>query len=49
MHVKANGDITVLGFVESGTIHSKGAVTIMLGAIGRKKPQEKLMKHLVAT
>lgn len=36
MHVKANGDITVLGFVESGVVESNSAVTIMLGAIGRK-------------
>lgn len=40
MRVKANGDITVLGFVESGTIESQSAVTIMLGAIGRKRENE---------
>ncbi len=40
MRVKANGDITVLGFVESGTVESKSAVTIMLGAIGRKREGE---------
>jgi len=40
MRVKANGDITVLGFVESGTIESQSAVTIMLGAIGRKSENE---------
>jgi len=40
MHVKANGDITVLGFVESGTVQSNSAVTIMLGAIGRKREND---------
>lgn len=37
MRVKATGDITVLGFVESATIESKSEITIMLGAIGRKR------------
>lgn len=37
MRVRASGDITVLGFVESGKIESASAVTIMLGAIGRKR------------
>ncbi|MFY8282348.1 DUF342 domain-containing protein [Pseudoalteromonas sp. SSMSWG5] len=37
MFVKATGDVTVLGFVESATIESKSEVTIMLGAIGRKR------------
>lgn len=40
MRVKANGDITVLGFVESGIIESQSAVTVMLGAIGRKRENE---------
>ena len=49
MHVKANGDITVLGFVESGIIHSKGAVTIMLGAIGRKREVDEAFScHIIA-
>ena len=34
MRVKAKGDITVLGFVESGIVQSESAVTIVLGAIG---------------
>lgn len=37
MRVKATGDITVLGFVESATIESKSEVTVMLGAVGRKR------------
>jgi len=37
MQVRASGDITVLGFVESGLIESACAVTVMLGAIGRKR------------
>ncbi|MGX1112283.1 uncharacterized protein (DUF342 family) [Pseudoalteromonas sp. MBR-15] len=40
MCVKATGDITVLGFVESATIESKSEVTIMLGAIGRHRENE---------
>ncbi|WP_166114302.1 FapA family protein [Pseudoalteromonas sp. Z9A5] len=40
MRVKANGDITVLGFVESGIVESESAVTIVLGAIGRKRENE---------
>ncbi|WP_282131219.1 DUF342 domain-containing protein [Pseudoalteromonas aliena] len=40
MRVKANGDITVLGFVESGIVESKSAVTIMQGAIGRKREND---------
>lgn len=40
MHVRASGDITVLGFVESGQIESASAVTIMLGAIGRKREND---------
>ena len=37
MQVRASGDVTVLGFVESGTIESASAVTVMQGAIGRKR------------
>ena len=37
MRVKASGDITVIGFVESAEIESNGAITVMLGAIGRKR------------
>lgn len=35
-----SGDVTVLGFVESGEINSASAVTIMLGAIGRKREND---------
>lgn len=37
MRVRASGDVTVLGFVESGIIDSASVVTVMLGAIGRKR------------
>ncbi|MFC0116975.1 DUF342 domain-containing protein [Pseudoalteromonas xiamenensis] len=37
MRVKASGDITVIGFVESATLECEGAITIVLGAIGRKR------------
>ncbi|OUS72638.1 hypothetical protein B5G52_07915 [Pseudoalteromonas sp. A601] len=37
MRVRASGDVTVLGFVESGKIDSASAVTVLLGAIGRKR------------
>ena len=40
MRVKAKGDITVLGFVESGIVQSESAVTIVLGAIGRNRESE---------
>ncbi|GAA80243.1 DUF342 domain-containing protein [Pseudoalteromonas sp. BSi20495] len=49
MHVKANGDITVIGFVESGIVESKSAVTIMQGAIGRKRENnEAFTCHITA-
>ncbi|AOT07901.1 DUF342 domain-containing protein [Pseudoalteromonas luteoviolacea] len=37
MKIKATGDITVIGFVESAHLESASAVTVMLGAIGRKR------------
>ncbi|KZN46110.1 DUF342 domain-containing protein [Pseudoalteromonas luteoviolacea] len=37
MKIKATGDITVIGFVESAHLESGSAVTVMLGAIGRKR------------
>ncbi|MCF6435052.1 FapA family protein [Pseudoalteromonas sp. MMG022] len=37
MRIKATGDITVIGFVECAQIESAGAVTIIQGAIGRKR------------
>ncbi|CCQ12450.1 conserved protein of unknown function [Pseudoalteromonas luteoviolacea B = ATCC 29581] len=37
MKVKASGDITVIGFVESAQVECEGALTIVLGAIGRKR------------
>ena len=40
MRVRASGDVTVLGFIESGEIDSASAVTIMLGAIGRKREND---------
>ena len=40
MRVKAKGDITVLGFVESAIVESQSAVTIVLGAIGRNRENE---------
>jgi uncharacterized protein (DUF342 family) len=49
MRVKANGDITVLGFVESGVVQSNSAITIMLGAIGRKREsEEEFTCHIIA-
>ncbi|MFM9587410.1 FapA family protein, partial [Streptomyces caniscabiei] len=39
MRVRASGDVTVLGFVESGNIESDSAVTVLLGAIGRKREE----------
>ncbi|RZG04784.1 DUF342 domain-containing protein [Pseudoalteromonas sp. CO348] len=39
MRVKASGDITVIGFVESAILESGSAVTIMLGTIGRKRTE----------
>ena len=36
MRIKATGDITVLGFVESAELHSENVITITQGAIGRK-------------
>ncbi|WP_440053188.1 DUF342 domain-containing protein [Pseudoalteromonas sp. T1lg65] len=37
MKVKATGDVTVIGFVESAHIECEGALTIVLGVIGRKR------------
>ncbi|MFC3033958.1 DUF342 domain-containing protein [Pseudoalteromonas fenneropenaei] len=37
MKVKASGDITVIGFVESASLECDGAITVVLGAIGRKR------------
>ncbi|WP_404340563.1 DUF342 domain-containing protein [Pseudoalteromonas mariniglutinosa] len=37
MKVRATGDITVLGFVESADIDSGSEITIVKGAIGRKR------------
>jgi len=37
MRVTATGDITVLGFVESAQLKSNNAITIVKGAIGRKR------------
>ncbi|AZZ98736.1 FapA family protein [Pseudoalteromonas sp. R3] len=39
MKIKASGDITVIGFVESAHLESNGAVTVMLGVIGRKREE----------
>ena len=39
MKVKATGDITVLGFVESATLESNSVITIVQGAIGRKREE----------
>ncbi|MEW6993013.1 DUF342 domain-containing protein [Colwelliaceae bacterium MEBiC 14330] len=41
MKVKASGDITVGGFVESATLESGGNITIAGGIIGRKHDVEK--------
>lgn len=41
MRVKASGDITVGGFVESATLESGGDITISGGIIGRKHDIEK--------
>ena len=40
MKVKATGDITVLGFVESATLESDSVITIVQGAIGRKREED---------
>jgi len=40
MKVKATGDITVLGFVESADLKSENAITIAQGAVGRKVTEE---------
>lgn len=40
MRVKATGDITVLGFVESAQLVSNSAITIVLGAIGRHREHQ---------
>ncbi|TMP84183.1 DUF342 domain-containing protein [Pseudoalteromonas phenolica] len=40
MKVKATGDITILGFVESSEIQSDNVITIVQGAIGRKVIEE---------
>ncbi|CAH9050973.1 hypothetical protein PSECIP111951_02190 [Pseudoalteromonas holothuriae] len=37
MRIKATGDVTVIGFVECAFIESAGTVTILQGAIGRKR------------
>ncbi|RJE76354.1 hypothetical protein BGP78_13160 [Pseudoalteromonas sp. MSK9-3] len=37
MRIKASGDITVIGFVESSILQSASAITIIQGAIGRKR------------
>jgi len=39
MKIKASGDITIMGFVESADISSESAVTIINGVIGRKKEE----------
>ncbi|SFB90631.1 FapA family protein [Pseudoalteromonas denitrificans] len=39
MKIKATGDITVLGFVESAEIISESAVTVIHGVIGRKREE----------
>jgi len=40
MKIKATGDITVLGFVESADLQSENAITIVQGAIGRKVTED---------
>ncbi|ATC93941.1 DUF342 domain-containing protein [Pseudoalteromonas tunicata] len=40
MKVKATGDITVMGFVESAIVQSDSVITIVNGAIGRKREED---------
>ncbi len=39
MKIKATGDITVLGFVESSHLSSESSITVLHGAIGRKRSE----------
>ncbi|WP_108944584.1 DUF342 domain-containing protein [Shewanella halifaxensis] len=48
MVVKSTGDITVMGFVDSATLHAKGDITVSKGVIGRQLKDLSLSTKLVA-
>ncbi|WP_137223169.1 DUF342 domain-containing protein [Shewanella sp. MEBiC00475] len=48
MEVKATGDVTVMGFVESATIEAQGDVIISKGVIGRLIKEQELSNHIKA-
>ncbi|MGX9460867.1 DUF342 domain-containing protein [Shewanella sp. A14] len=49
MEVKATGDVTVMGFVDSATIEAQGDVIISKGVIGRLIKDQELSTHIKAT
>ncbi|MCL1113445.1 FapA family protein [Shewanella basaltis] len=48
MEVKATGDITVMGFVESATLEAHGDVIVSKGVIGRLIKDQELSTHIKA-
>jgi uncharacterized protein (DUF342 family) len=49
MEVKASGDVTVMGFVESATIEAQGDVIVSKGVIGRLIKEHELSTKIKAT
>ncbi|MBB1439729.1 DUF342 domain-containing protein [Shewanella sp. SG41-4] len=49
MEVKASGDVTVMGFVESASIEAQGDVIISKGVIGRLIKEQELSTKIKAT
>lgn len=48
MHVKASGDITVMGFVDSATLKAEGDVIVSKGVIGRLIKDHELSTKITA-
>ncbi|MBR9728338.1 DUF342 domain-containing protein [Shewanella intestini] len=48
MHVKATGDVTVMGFVDSANIEAKGDVIVSKGIIGRQIKESELSTTIKA-
>ncbi|GGQ24553.1 DUF342 domain-containing protein [Shewanella litoralis] len=49
MEVKASGDVTVMGFVESASIEAQGDVIVSKGVIGRLIKEQQLSTHIKAS
>ncbi|MGS0692136.1 DUF342 domain-containing protein [Shewanella sp. 30m-9] len=48
MVVKSSGDITVMGFVDSASLHAEGDITVSKGVIGRQLKDLSLSTTLIA-